>query len=113
MFGDRPRTIAADRFGNARTQNRQRMQAAANIIVTQLIAALSQNIGQLPPRRDTGATIRRRLTQDGRDHRVSSHAKPAPHLLSLVIVRLPASVNPSVMKVPSPATSHCGTIAIG
>ena len=77
-----------------------------------MIAALSQNIGKMAPRCDAGAIIRRRLTQDGRDHRVSSHAKPAPHLLSLVTVSLPASVNHPVMKVPSPATSHCGTIAI-
>ena len=112
VLRNRPRTIAADRFGNARPQNRQRVQAATNIVIIQLIAALSQNIGELAPCCDAGAIVRRRLTQDGRDHRVSSHAKPAPHLLSLVTVSLPASVNPPVMKVPSPVTSHCGTIAI-
>lgn len=81
MPRDRPGAVATDGFGDPWPQYRERMEAAANIVVSQLIATLSQNIGELPPRRDARAAIRRRLAQDGRDHRVSSHAKPAPHPL--------------------------------
>ncbi|GAO78522.1 hypothetical protein SC1_01829 [Sphingopyxis sp. C-1] len=61
-------------FGDARPKHGERMQAATNIFIAQLIAALRQNIGELSPRRDARTAIRRRLAQDGRNHRVSSHA---------------------------------------
>ena len=100
MTRNRARAVAADGFGDARPQYGERMQTAANIVIAQLIAALSQNIGELTPSYDARTAIRRRLAQDGRNHRVSSHAKSAPHPQSLVTVCLPASVNHPVMKVP-------------
>ena len=44
------------------------MKRAANIIIAQLIATLSQNIGNLTPRGNARTAIFRRLAQDGRDH---------------------------------------------
>src|SRR3546814_4372536 len=70
-----------------------RVQAAANIVIAQLIATLSQNIGELSPRGDARTAVRGRLAQDGRNHRVSGHANSAPQRRSLVSICLPASVN--------------------
>lgn len=100
MTGNGARAVTPYGFGDAGPEYGERMQAAANIVIAQLIAALSQNIRELPPRNDARTAVRRRLAQDGRNHRVRIHAKSAPHPRSLVSIFLPASVKHAVMKVP-------------
>src|SRR3546814_6491150 len=67
---DRARAVAAHRLGDPWPQYGKRVQAAANIVIAQLIATLSQNIGELSPRGDARTAVRGRLAQDGSNHRV-------------------------------------------
>src|SRR3546814_14775646 len=89
---------SSDLLGDPWPQYGERVQAAANIVIAQLIAALSQNIGELPPRGDARTAVRGRLAQDGRNNRVSGHANSAPQRRSLVSICLTASVNARYMK---------------
>src|SRR3546814_8018426 len=56
---DRARAVAAHRLGDPWPQYGKRVQAAANIVLAQLIATLSQNIGELSPRGDARTADRK------------------------------------------------------
>ena len=74
MMRDRLGAIAANLFGDLRPQQREGMESAAHVFAGNLVAALGKYIAELTPRSDARTAVFRGLAQDGRDHRVSSHA---------------------------------------